>query len=260
MLPLRLWATVVSSASLRRCRPDVRLCHCPDTSATLAIGPTRYFDLRQNRTNDYKFSYKHMLARNGDTAGYMQYAHARIASIARKAGVDPASLNPNLLNLEHQAEADLAFHITRFQEVVASIEDDLMPHHLCEYLWKLANQFSDFYNNCRVVGDAAQDRCVWPCMCRSYSQVPCRVWWKGWCAHIDYATACVCVRVCVRARVTTAASYCATRPLSASASAWSCWASTPSSACRVCTCGPIASDAAVVDADCKRRGLLSMVL
>ena len=29
--------------------------------------------------------------------------------------------------------------------------------------------------------------------------VPCRVWWKGWCAHIDYATACVCVRVCVRA-------------------------------------------------------------
>lgn len=76
---------------------------------------TRYFDLRQNRTSDYKFSYKKMLARNGDTAVYMQYAHARIASMARKAGVDPTTLDPSLVDLEHQSAVDLAYHIAMFQ-------------------------------------------------------------------------------------------------------------------------------------------------
>lgn len=186
---------------------------------------TRYFDLRQNRTSDYKFSYKKMLARNGDTAVYMQYAHARIASMARKAGVDPTTLDPSLVDLEHQSAVDLAYHIAMFQvrlrppprtahtrpgclvhrgstavrlacfvltvrgccgvllgvataaaaaprqqEVVSGIQDDVMPHHLCEYLFKLANQFSDFYSNCRVVGDPKQNRCGAAAACDACSR------------------------------------------------------------------------------------------
>ena len=87
----------------------------------------RYFDLRQNRTSDYKFSYKKMLARNGDTAVYMQYAHARIASMARKAGVDPTTLDPSLVDLEHQSAVDLAYHISMFQVRCLTYRPSLTP-------------------------------------------------------------------------------------------------------------------------------------
>lgn len=59
---------------------------------------------------------------------------------------------------------------TRQQEVVSGIQDDVMPHHLCEYLFKLANQFSDFYSNCRVVGDPKQNRCGAAAACDACSR------------------------------------------------------------------------------------------
>src|SRR5438445_10137320 len=51
----------------------------------VGIGALKYADLSQNRTSDYVFSYDKMLAMNGNTATYMQYAHARVRSIFRKA-------------------------------------------------------------------------------------------------------------------------------------------------------------------------------
>ena len=85
------------------------------TAEALGYGGVKYFDLRQNRLSDYRFNYSKMLAHNGDTAVYMQYAHARIASIGRKAGVDPASVDPSVMQLNHEAEINLAFQVTRFQ-------------------------------------------------------------------------------------------------------------------------------------------------
>ena len=84
------------------------------TAEALGYGGVKYFDLRQNRLSNYKFSYKRMLARNGDTAVYMQYSHARIASIVRKAGVDVAGIKASDLNIEHPAEIELAFEVSRF--------------------------------------------------------------------------------------------------------------------------------------------------
>ncbi len=84
---------------------------------------------------------------------YVQYGHARIASIFRKAeaeGVSPAGAD--LMLLTHPAELDLIRQILRLEEVVGRAASTLSPHHLTYYAQELATVFHSFYHNCRVIG------------------------------------------------------------------------------------------------------------
>ncbi len=58
----------------------------------VGLGAIKYADLSQNRLSDYVFDWQKMLAMNGNTATYLQYAYARIQSIFRKGEVDPEDL------------------------------------------------------------------------------------------------------------------------------------------------------------------------
>ncbi|HEX5499691.1 MAG TPA: arginine--tRNA ligase, partial [Thermomicrobiales bacterium] len=86
----------------------------------IGIAALKYADLSQNRTSDYVFSYDKMLAMNGNTATYMQYAYARNRSILRKAGVDPQQPReaPPPLILHHEHERGLALEILRLEEIL----------------------------------------------------------------------------------------------------------------------------------------------
>jgi arginyl-tRNA synthetase len=88
-----------------------------------------------------------MLAMDGNTAPYLQYAHARVRSIFRKAGEAVAGR----LELNHPAEIALAKHILRIGEVIELVDRELKPHHLCTNLYELATKFSGFYENCPVL-------------------------------------------------------------------------------------------------------------
>ena len=72
----------------------------------------KYADLSQNRTSDYVFSYDNMLATEGNTATYMQYAYARCRSIFRKGEVDEKLLRtwlPLIQIVEPQGDTALSF-------------------------------------------------------------------------------------------------------------------------------------------------------
>ncbi|HRX84603.1 MAG TPA: arginine--tRNA ligase [Phycisphaerae bacterium] len=114
---------------------------------TVGIAAVKYFDLSHNLSTDYRFDWDHMLALDGNTAPYMLYAYARIRSIARKAGVDFASLPADApITLEHESEIALAKAVARFPEIVASLVRDLRPSLLTEYLFELSRSFSRFYD------------------------------------------------------------------------------------------------------------------
>jgi arginyl-tRNA synthetase len=115
----------------------------------VGIGAVKYADLSKDRNSDYVFSWDKMLAMDGNTAPYLQYAHARVRSIFRKAGVTGEGLN--VQQLQTPQEQSLAKHILRFGEVVESVARDLKPHVLCNYLYELATRFSSFYENCPVL-------------------------------------------------------------------------------------------------------------
>jgi len=134
------------------------------TATSLAYGGIKYFDLRQNRLSDYVFSYDRMLSADGDTAVYMQYTQARLASILRKASAiagvpvltdlplgDPAALAAAWV-FEHPTEVLLAAELLRFGDVIAGIQVDLMPHRLCEYMYGVASRATEFHRDCNVLG------------------------------------------------------------------------------------------------------------
>ncbi|MFO0812154.1 MAG: arginine--tRNA ligase [Gemmatales bacterium] len=128
--------------------PDERT----QVAKAVGIGAVKYADLCQNRSTDYVFSWDKMLAMQGNTGAYMQYAYARIQSIFRKVGVTPASIreqNPTVL-LNTPQERGLALAVLRFPEALDAAVIDYRPNCITGYLWDLANAFSSFFENCPV--------------------------------------------------------------------------------------------------------------
>lgn len=124
----------------------------------LGMGAIKYADLSCNRVSDYHFSYERMLRFEGNTAAFILYSYVRVAGIKRKIGI----LNDDLLKtyslqLTHPSEISLALQINQFGEVLETITDDLLPHHLCEYLYNLAEKFNAFFRDCRVEGSEEQN-------------------------------------------------------------------------------------------------------
>eukprot|EP00730_Choanoeca_flexa_P017643 TRINITY_DN8523_c0_g1_i3.p1 TRINITY_DN8523_c0_g1~~TRINITY_DN8523_c0_g1_i3.p1 ORF type:complete len:704 (+),score=188.27 TRINITY_DN8523_c0_g1_i3:87-2114(+) len=123
----------------------------------VAYGCIKYADLSHNRTNDYVFSFDKMLSDKGNTAVYLLYANARIRSIMRnpaiaEAGIDVEELRKShTLCLSHPKEIKLAACLARFPEVIDQILTDLLPHHLCDYVYELSNVFTEYYSACYTV-------------------------------------------------------------------------------------------------------------
>ncbi len=120
---------------------------------TVGIGALKYADLSQNRTSDYEFSYDKMLAMNGNTATYMQYAYARVRSIFRRGGVDIEALRAKsiVIDLSTPAERQLAVAILRCEEALELALVDFRPNQLTTYLFDLANNYSTFFEQCPVL-------------------------------------------------------------------------------------------------------------
>ncbi len=135
-------------ALVKEKRPDLSDEQRKSIASAVGIGAVKYADLSKDRTSDYVFSWDKMLSFDGNTAPYLQYAHARIKSIFRKAGEFRADA-PIDLSTPH--ELALAKHVLRFGEIVELVARELKPHHLCNYLYELATKFSGFFENCPVI-------------------------------------------------------------------------------------------------------------
>lgn len=116
----------------------------------VGIGAVKYADLSKTRTNDYVFNWEAMLSFDGNTAPYLQYAYTRIQSIFRKAGVDPASLDSNIVIATAEEKA-LALKLLQFGEVLDNVARDALPHLLCTWLYELASLYMGFYEACPVL-------------------------------------------------------------------------------------------------------------
>lgn len=93
---------------------------------------------------------------NENPVYYIQYAHARIASIFRQvteAGVNYDSKIPlNLSLLIEEAEVDLIKKLGEYPEEISSAANERAPHRLARYTHELASLFHTFYNQCRIIG------------------------------------------------------------------------------------------------------------
>jgi len=113
-------------------------------------GAVKYADLSTDRIRDYVFDWDRMLAFDGDTGPYLQYAHARIRSIFRRAEVAPPVGVAPILG--EPAEVALAKVLLRFPTAVEEVAETASPHKLCGYLHDLASTFTTSTRRARCCG------------------------------------------------------------------------------------------------------------
>jgi arginyl-tRNA synthetase len=119
----------------------------------IGIGALKYAELSSDRIKDYVFDWDRMLAFDGNTAPYLQYAHARICSIFRRADIDRATVRNVQPGLGEPQERALALHLLQFDAAVHDTLDKYSPHRMCTYLFELAQAFTAFYEACPVLKD-----------------------------------------------------------------------------------------------------------
>jgi arginyl-tRNA synthetase len=148
---VRRAAEVVAAKS-----PDLGPEEARRVAEVVGIGAVKFADLANDRTRDYVFSWERMLAMDGNTAPYLQYAYARARSILRKAqevdGVAAgAGAEVGRIVVGHPVERSLVLQLLGFGEVVASAAETLEPHRIAVYLFETATVFSSFFEQCPVL-------------------------------------------------------------------------------------------------------------
>ncbi|MGL4487795.1 MAG: arginine--tRNA ligase [Yersinia sp. (in: enterobacteria)] len=136
--------------------PDMSAAELKQVVDAVGIGAVKYADLSKSRTTDYIFDWDNMLALDGNTAPYMQYAYTRVVSVFKRAGIDESSLMLPLVITEDR-EAVLATRLLQFEEVITAVAREGTPHVMCSYLYDLAGLFSSFYEHCQILNAESEE-------------------------------------------------------------------------------------------------------
>ncbi len=140
---------------VREKNPDLSAEQQNEVARVVGIGALKYADLSQNRSSDYTFSWDKLLAMQGNSAPYLLFAYVRVRSIFRRAGLSDAEVarlaDASTCQLEHANELALCKYLLRFHEAVETALQDYRPNAISDYLFALAQEFSAFIENCRVL-------------------------------------------------------------------------------------------------------------
>ncbi len=131
--------------------PDLENSEVSRRAKIIGLGAIRYADLSQDRTLDYVFSWEKLLAMQGNTGPYLQYAVARIHSIFRKVGLKPNEIRISDYPPTSDSEKKLARKLLFFSGAIKQTIKELKPHFLGTYLYELTTEFSSFYSQNKVV-------------------------------------------------------------------------------------------------------------
>lgn len=126
----------------------------PDSAVNnqTAVAALKYDFLKSRLGSDITFDIKESVSLEGNSGPYLQYAHARACSIIEKAkfaGARGVRLYDSQYN---ETERSLARKISEYPEIVTKACEELLPSHLCTYLYELAQTFNRFYESNRVIG------------------------------------------------------------------------------------------------------------
>jgi arginyl-tRNA synthetase len=126
-----------------------------EVAMAVGIGAVKYADLSSDRAKDYVFTWEKMLAKEGNTSVYLQYAIARIRSILRKADRLPEPGTEVLL--DEPAERTLALKLLQLPAAIGAALESHAPHKLCGYLYETAAAFTAFYDTCPILASTVAE-------------------------------------------------------------------------------------------------------
>lgn len=119
----------------------------------LGIDAVKYFDMRQNRMQNYKFEMEAMVSQKGDTAVYLMYSYIRLCSILRKCGIKEEELKAEPFEFTHEQERLVARHLVKFSEALEIVVDQLTLNRLCEFVYDLASKIAESYPKYKILNN-----------------------------------------------------------------------------------------------------------
>lgn len=128
----------------------------PKVAHEVGIGALKYNDLKREVSKEVVFAWDDVLNLKGNSGPYLQYTGARALSVlkkAKEAGIDPAIPN----NLENIQLTMVERTLCQFPEIVERAVEEYAPHHICTYLFSLAQEFNSYYGTHQIV---AEDKVV----------------------------------------------------------------------------------------------------
>lgn len=136
-------------AVVKECSPDMPAERQQEVARAVGIGAVKYTDLSQNPQSLVTFTWEKALAMDGNSAPYLQYAYARIASVLDKYKdqFPEGRLHDHPIQLGEAIERTLAVKLVRFPEAVTRAAESYKPSALADYLYDLAQAYSTFYQN-----------------------------------------------------------------------------------------------------------------
>ena len=140
-----------AGAAIAEKNPDLSDNERAAAAHMIGIGAVKYAELSTDRIKDYVFDWDRMLSFDGNTGPYLQYAHARICSIFRRAGIDRASVRGLPITLDAPQERALALRLLAYPTAIDTTLETYSPHKLCTYVYDLATDFTAFYEHCPVL-------------------------------------------------------------------------------------------------------------
>ncbi|WP_327110506.1 arginine--tRNA ligase [Nocardia sp. NBC_01730] len=159
-----------ATAAIAEKNPDLDAEARAEVARAVGIGAVKYADLSTDRARDYTFDFDRMLSFDGNTAPYLQYAHARIRSIFRRGNVIPAR-DGEPVHIVELAERTLAIELLAFPDIIAEVADTVEFHRLANYLYTLSTAFTAFYERCPVLKTEEPSRSSRLALCDLTAQV-----------------------------------------------------------------------------------------
>ncbi|MCB5067231.1 arginine--tRNA ligase [Streptococcus mutans] len=120
----------------------------------VGVGAIKFYDLKTDRTNGYDFDLEAMVSFEGETGPYVQYAHARIQSILRKADFQPQAAENYQLNDTESWE--IIKFIQDFPNTIIKAADNFEPSLIARFAIHLAQSFNKYYAHTRILDDSPE--------------------------------------------------------------------------------------------------------
>ncbi len=132
--------------------PNLDLKEVEKRSKMIAYAALKYSMQSKENQRRITFDWEHALDLQGDTGPYIQYAHARACSILRKAEwKNNHDTNYNLLS--DLSEKKVLIQLSRYPDLIAESAEKYKPYLVAQYVLELAQLFSEFYVNNKVMVD-----------------------------------------------------------------------------------------------------------
>lgn len=138
---------------------DMEEAQAREVASKVGMAALKYGDLSNQVFKDYVFDVDRFTSFEGDTGPYILYTVVRIKSILAKYNELNRTVSiGKILPAQSSSERALMLEVTKFSDMIQSSYNELAPHRLCQYIYDLANAFSTFYHDTKILAEENLER------------------------------------------------------------------------------------------------------